>query len=74
METKVADDPATDFDNYIRRVDRLQEAINFFESNCWLKSSDETLHHAENLLIKSMAKLEDFFRHTLTENRLTNQV
>ncbi|KAI5083911.1 hypothetical protein GOP47_0000080 [Adiantum capillus-veneris] len=49
-------------------VDKLQEVIDFFKDNCWLKDSAETLHNAENLQKKAVAKLEDVFRHTLTEN------
>uniref|UniRef100_A0A5B6ZXT9 Exocyst subunit Exo70 family protein n=1 Tax=Davidia involucrata TaxID=16924 RepID=A0A5B6ZXT9_DAVIN len=65
-EAKILRGPHEDLESYIEAVDQLRSIVRFFSSNKSLKSSIGVLNHANNLLAKSISKLEEEFRQLLT--------
>ncbi|OAY42986.1 exocyst complex component EXO70A1 [Manihot esculenta] len=65
-EAKILRGPHEDLESYLEAIDQLRSNVNFFSSNKNFKSSDGFLNHANQLLTKAISKLEEEFRHLLT--------
>lgn len=61
--------PHEDLESYLEAVDLLKTIVKFFTSNKNFKSSDGVLTHVNNLLAKSVSKLEEEFRQLMTTYR-----
>lgn len=68
-EAKILRGPHEDLESYLEAIDQLRSNVNFFSSNKNFKSSDGFLNHANQLLTKAISKLEEEFRHLLTNYR-----
>jgi exocyst complex component 7 len=53
----------------LEAVDQLRANVRFFSSKKSFKSSDGIINHANGLLAKAILKLEDEFKHLLTNYR-----
>ncbi|RDY06674.1 Exocyst complex component EXO70A1, partial [Mucuna pruriens] len=65
-EAKILRGPHEDLESYLEAVDQLRANVRFFSSKKSFKSSEGVVNHANNLLAKAMVKLEDEFKHLLT--------
>ncbi|XP_057427377.1 exocyst complex component EXO70A1 [Lotus japonicus] len=65
-EAKILRGPHEDLESYLEAIDQLRANVRFFSSKKSFKSSDGIINHANNLLAKAISKLEDEFRHLLT--------
>ncbi|GFZ05993.1 exocyst subunit exo70 family protein A1 [Actinidia rufa] len=64
-EAKILKGPHEDLESYLEAIEELRSNIQFFSNNKSFKSSDGVLNHANNLLAKTIAKLEEEFKATL---------
>ncbi|XP_057463405.1 exocyst complex component EXO70A1-like [Actinidia eriantha] len=65
-EAKILKGPHEDLESYLEAIEQLRSNIQFFSNNKSFKSSDEVLNHANNLLAKAIAKLEEEFKQLLS--------
>ncbi|KAL5149923.1 Exocyst complex component EXO70A1 [Glycine soja] len=65
-EAKILRGPHEDLESYLEAIDQLRANVRFFSSNKSFKSSEGIINHANNLLAKAMTKLEEEFKHLLT--------
>ncbi|KAI4348891.1 hypothetical protein L6164_009557 [Bauhinia variegata] len=65
-EAKILRGPHEDLESYLEAIDQLRANVDFFSSRKNFKSSEGIINHANNLLAKAISKLEDEFRHLLT--------
>lgn len=65
-EAKILRGPHEDLESYLEAVDQLRANVRFFSSKKSFKSSDGIINHANGLLAKAILKLEDEFKHLLT--------
>ncbi|OIW21976.1 hypothetical protein TanjilG_18614 [Lupinus angustifolius] len=65
-EAKILRGPHEDLESYLEAIDQLRANVRFFSSKKSFKSSDGIINHANSLLAKAISKLEDEFRHLLT--------
>ncbi|KAJ3671389.1 hypothetical protein LUZ60_007468 [Juncus effusus] len=65
-EATILRGPHEDLESYLEAVDLLKGIVKFFTSNKNFKSSDGVLTHVNNLLAKSVSKLEEEFRQIMT--------
>lgn len=65
-EAKILRGPHEDLESYLEAVDQLRANVRFFSSKKSFKSSDGVINHANGLLAKAILKLEDEFKHLLT--------
>ncbi|WJX17865.1 hypothetical protein P8452_07728 [Trifolium repens] len=65
-EAKILRGPHEDLESYLEAVDQLRANVRFFSSKKSFKSSEGVINHANNLLAKAILKLEDEFKHLLT--------
>ena len=61
--------PHEDLESYLDAVDQLRSIIKFFSGNKNLQSSVGVVNHANNLLGKSILKLEEEYRQLLNSYR-----
>ncbi|KAL5100647.1 hypothetical protein RYX36_004974 [Vicia faba] len=66
VEAKILRGPHEDLESYLGAVDQLRANVRFFSSKNSFKSSDGIISHENSLLAKAMLKLEDEFKHLLT--------
>eukprot|EP00249_Psilotum_nudum_P023017 c28727_g2_i3 orf=1570-2892(+) len=66
VESKIVEGPHVDLGGYLAAVDQLRSNVEFFTQQSSFKSSDGALDHANGLLSKAMAKLEEEFKELLT--------
>ncbi|XP_072950814.1 exocyst complex component EXO70A1-like [Typha angustifolia] len=64
-EATILRGPHEDLESYLEAVDLLRGIVRFFTSNNNFKGSDGVLNHINNLLAKSILKLEEEFRQIL---------
>ncbi|XP_073014038.1 exocyst complex component EXO70A1-like isoform X2 [Typha latifolia] len=64
-EATILRGPHEDLESYLEAVDLLRGIVRFFTSNKNFKGSDGVLNHINNLLAKSILKLEEEFRQIL---------
>ncbi|KAG5129495.1 hypothetical protein JHK84_035892 [Glycine max] len=69
-EAKILRGPHEDLESYLEAIDQLRANVRFFSSNKSFKSSEGIINHANNLLAKAMTKLEEEFKHLLTNYRI----
>ncbi|XP_072998419.1 exocyst complex component EXO70A1-like [Typha latifolia] len=60
-EREILKGPSEDLEGFLEAVDRLRSIVRFFSSNKSYKSSDGVLNHANTLLAKAIARMEDEF-------------
>ncbi|OAY83424.1 Exocyst complex component EXO70A1 [Ananas comosus] len=60
-EATILRGPHEDLESYLAAIDVLKSIVHYFTSNKNLKSSDGVLNHVNNLLAKSVVKLEEEF-------------
>ncbi|BAU01193.1 hypothetical protein VIGAN_11037400 [Vigna angularis var. angularis] len=65
-EAKILRGPHEDLESYLGAVDQLRANVRFFSSKKSFKSSEAMVTHANNLLAKAITKLEEEFKHLLT--------
>ncbi|WVZ14624.1 hypothetical protein V8G54_012190 [Vigna mungo] len=65
-EAKILRGPHEDLESYLGAIDQLRANVRFFSSKKSFKSSDVIVTHANTLLAKAIAKLEEEFKHLLT--------
>ncbi|GFS31124.1 exocyst subunit exo70 family protein A1 [Actinidia rufa] len=65
-EAKILKGPHEDLESYLEAIEQLRSNIQFFSNNKSFKSSDGVLSHANNLLAKAIAKLEEEFKQLLS--------
>ncbi|PSR98789.1 Exocyst complex component EXO70A1 like [Actinidia chinensis var. chinensis] len=65
-EAKILKGPHEDLESYLEAIEQLRSNIQFFSNNKSFKSSDGVLNHANNLLAKAIAKLEEEFKQLLS--------
>ncbi|KAL2335564.1 hypothetical protein Fmac_016777 [Flemingia macrophylla] len=65
-EAKILRGPHEDLESYLGAVDQLRSNIRFFSSKKSFKASEGIINHANNLLAKAISKLEEEFKHLLT--------
>ncbi|XP_027366881.1 exocyst complex component EXO70A1 [Abrus precatorius] len=65
-EAKILRGPHEDLESYLEAIDQLRANVRFFSSKTSFKSSESIVNHANSLLTKAISKLEDEFRHLLT--------
>ncbi|KAK7278734.1 hypothetical protein RJT34_23770 [Clitoria ternatea] len=65
-EAKILRGPHEDLESYLEAVDQLRSNVRFFSSRKSFKSSESVVNHANSLLAKAMSKLEEEFKHLLT--------
>ncbi|XP_022637632.1 exocyst complex component EXO70A1 isoform X2 [Vigna radiata var. radiata] len=65
-EAKILRGPHEDLESYLGAIDQLRANVRFFSSKKSFKSSEAIVTHANTLLAKAIAKLEEEFKHLLT--------
>ncbi|KAL3623453.1 hypothetical protein CASFOL_032269 [Castilleja foliolosa] len=65
-EAKILRGPHEDLESYLEAVDQLRGIVEFFSGNKGFKGSIGVVNHANALLAKAVAKLEEEFKHLLT--------
>ncbi|KAL9323419.1 hypothetical protein ACSQ67_008276 [Phaseolus vulgaris] len=65
-EAKILRGPHEDLESYLGAVDQLRANIRFFTSKKSFKCSETVINHANSLLTKAISKLEEEFKHLLT--------
>ncbi|QCD92553.1 exocyst complex component 7 [Vigna unguiculata] len=65
-EAKILRGPHEDLESYLGAVDQLRANVRFFSSKKSFKSSEAIVTHANTLLAKAITKLEEEFKHLLT--------
>nr|KYP40446.1 Exocyst complex component 7 [Cajanus cajan] len=65
-EAKILRGPHEDLESYLGAIDQLRANVRFFNSKKSFKSSEGIINHANSLLAKAISKLEDEFKHLLT--------
>ncbi|KAJ1384781.1 Exocyst complex component Exo70 [Sesbania bispinosa] len=65
-EAKILRGPHEDLESYLEAIDQLRANVRFFSSKKSFKSSEGIVNHANSLLAKAISKLEEEFKHLLT--------